>query len=443
MAAELLDDVPGGPRREEWLPTLARSAGTTAALLAGRAPASASSPARGHGRRGAARRRGAEGDHPVWLLAEALSTAAVASAVLKGVPGATLPVSALGRLPSPWRRLLATLDVRDPTFRRAVRLGVAVGLAGLAASLLDLGRAYWPVFSVIVILSGPAARDWRRALERLGGTIAGFFVALGLIKLAGTSDALAMGLGLAMLLPGLILVPIRYGAAMLFITAAVGLLYSRRRDRRRLPLLPGRGHVRRRGDRGRHRPAALAHPAERLVPRRRPDGRRARRRRGHDRPRRTARPARDEGDGAAHRDPRGRGAARGLTRLRRRLALHGRRRGAHPDPHRTGERSRSTNPTALAARLRELEAGCADLELTTDRDALGILGGGRRDRRRWRPPSPASARSSDERQLRRVGRGRLGAPTVSAPVDRHGAWPAHLGAPKSVSTASYGLRRSK
>jgi hypothetical protein len=41
VAAELLDDVPGGPRRGEWLTTLARSAGATAAMLAGRAPAPA------------------------------------------------------------------------------------------------------------------------------------------------------------------------------------------------------------------------------------------------------------------------------------------------------------------------------------------------------------------------------------------------------------------
>jgi uncharacterized membrane protein YccC len=107
-----------------------------------------------------------------------------------------------------------------------VRLGLAAGLAGLAARLLDLGRAYWPVFSVIVILSGPAARDWRRASERLGGTIVGLFLALALIQLVGTSSALAVGLGLLLLLPGLVLMPVNYGAAMIFVTATVGLLYA-------------------------------------------------------------------------------------------------------------------------------------------------------------------------------------------------------------------------
>ena len=171
-------------------------------------------------------RRRAAGDHAVWLLADALADAAAAAAVLTGRPGASLPATAVGELASPARRLLATLDVQDPTFRRAVRLGVAAGLAGLAAPLLDLGRAYWPVFSVIVIFNAPAAQDWRRALERLGGTMLGFFVALPLIELAGTSQPFAMGLALAMLLPGLVLMPINYGAAMVFITATVGLMFA-------------------------------------------------------------------------------------------------------------------------------------------------------------------------------------------------------------------------
>lgn len=239
VATELLDGVPGSPRREEWLRTLAASAEATAAALAGHGAAApqpgpgAAAPQTAHGAAppqatvdAVAAQARRDGDHSVWLLAGALATAAAATAVLKGDPGAGLPASALGRLPSPARRLLATLDVHDPMFRRAVRLGVAAGFAGLAARLLELGRAYWPVFSVIVIFSGPAASDWRRALERLGGTIAGLFVALGLIDLAGTNDAVATALGLALLLPGLLLMPINYGAAMIFVTATVGLLYA-------------------------------------------------------------------------------------------------------------------------------------------------------------------------------------------------------------------------
>ena len=143
-----------------------------------------------------------------------------------GERGATLPASALGRLPSTAQRLRGTLDPADPTFRRAVRLGVAAGLAGLASRLLDLGRAYWPVFSVVVIFNAPAARDWRRALQRLGGTIAGVILALPLIELAGTHDAAAMAIGLVLLFPGLVLMPVNYAAAMIFITAAVGLLFA-------------------------------------------------------------------------------------------------------------------------------------------------------------------------------------------------------------------------
>ena len=146
--------------------------------------------------------------------------------MLTGVRDAELPATSVGTLPSPARRLVAVLDIEDPAFRRAVRLGLAAGLAGLAAALLDLGRAYWPVFSVVVIFNAPAPQDWRRALERLGGTVLGFFVALPLIELIGTSQALAMAVALALLWPGLVLMPINYAAAMVFVTATVGLMFA-------------------------------------------------------------------------------------------------------------------------------------------------------------------------------------------------------------------------
>jgi hypothetical protein len=117
--------MPGSPRRGEWLATLAASAGATAAALASHAGAPRAAAPAGPSPEQVAADARREDDHAVWVLADPLAAAAAAAGVLRDEPG--------------WR----------------------AGLAGLAARLLDLGRAYWPVFSVIVILSGPAARDWK------------------------------------------------------------------------------------------------------------------------------------------------------------------------------------------------------------------------------------------------------------------------------------------
>jgi hypothetical protein len=134
--------------------------------------------------------------------------------------------SALRNLASAPRRLLLSLRPADPVFRRGVRLAVAAGAAGLAAGLLDLGRAYWPVFAVIIIFNAPIAQDWRRALQRIAGTLAGIVVAVPLVGLVADHRALALALGLAVLLPGLLLMPINYGAGVGFVTVTVGLLFA-------------------------------------------------------------------------------------------------------------------------------------------------------------------------------------------------------------------------
>ena len=133
---------------------------------------------------------------------------------------------ALRDLASAPQRLRLSLRSADPVFRRGVRLAVAAGTAGLAAGLLDLGRAYWPVFAVIIIFNAPIARDWRRALQRIAGTLVGIVVAVPLVALVADHRALALALGLAFLLPGLLLMPINYGAAVGFITVTVGLLFA-------------------------------------------------------------------------------------------------------------------------------------------------------------------------------------------------------------------------
>jgi uncharacterized membrane protein YccC len=137
-----------------------------------------------------------------------------------------LPEQLALKLPGPWARLRGVLSPDDPTFRRAVRLAVAVGAAGLAASLLDLTRVYWAVFAVVVILNAPAAQDWRRALMRISGTVAGFVLALGLLALVGDNGGLALIVGLLLLFPAMVAMPVNYGVAVVFITSTVAMMFA-------------------------------------------------------------------------------------------------------------------------------------------------------------------------------------------------------------------------
>ena len=154
----------------------------------------------------------------------------LATAIIFPVQERHLPIpdtgAALRDLASAPRRLLLSLRPADPVFRRGVRLAVAAGTAGLAAGLLDLGRAYWPVFAVIIIFNAPIARDWHRALQRIAGTLAGIVIAVPLVGLVADHRALALALGLVVLLPGLLLMPINYGVAVGFVTVTVGLLFA-------------------------------------------------------------------------------------------------------------------------------------------------------------------------------------------------------------------------
>jgi hypothetical protein len=158
---------------------------------------------------------------PVYVLA---------TAIIFPVQERHLPIpdtgGALRDLASAPRRLLLSLRPADPVFRRGVRLAAAAGAAGLAAGLLDLGRAYWPVFAVIIIFNAPIAQDWRRALQRIAGTLAGIVIAVPLVGLVADHRALALALGLLVLLPGLLLMPINYGVAVGFVTVTVGLLFA-------------------------------------------------------------------------------------------------------------------------------------------------------------------------------------------------------------------------
>jgi hypothetical protein len=166
-----------------------------------------------------------DGDRPAAALAQSLSRVTVALAYLSG-RSADLPESMVAALPGPLTRLRFSLTRDDPAFRRAVSLAVACALAGLIPSVLGLGRPYWAVFAAVVVLNAPAAQDSKRALMRIGGTIAGLLLSLPLVALADGNAAAGLAIGLLALLPGLLLMPVNYGTAMVFITSAVGCLFA-------------------------------------------------------------------------------------------------------------------------------------------------------------------------------------------------------------------------
>jgi uncharacterized membrane protein YccC len=211
-----------GPRPDERVALLARSAAQLADALALRGAPPAVAPL---DRLAAA--AGADGgpDRPTAALAGSLADAVRAADVLQGRRRA-LPPGLLGELPGALARLRSALRVDDPVFRRAARLGTACAAAGLIAGLLGLGRAYWAVFAVVVVLNAPAALDRRRAVMRVAGTLGGLVLALVLVRLTGGDQVAGLVAGLLVLLVGVVFMPVNYAAAVLFITGAVGTLFS-------------------------------------------------------------------------------------------------------------------------------------------------------------------------------------------------------------------------
>jgi hypothetical protein len=164
-------------------------------------------------------------DEAVAAVGGSLNAVAQAAAVVRGTSH-ELPPGLISELPGFWARIRACMTPSDPAFRRGVRLGVACAVAGLIAELADLGRPYWAVFAVVVVLNAPVARSKGRAVMRIVGTVIGFICAIPLLALTGENPLVSLLLGLGLLLPGFLAIPINYAVAVAFITCAVAMLFS-------------------------------------------------------------------------------------------------------------------------------------------------------------------------------------------------------------------------
>ncbi|WP_329519333.1 FUSC family protein [Spirillospora sp. NBC_01491] len=159
-------------------------------------------------------------------LVRDLNDVLAAAEVVRHRQGAELPRDQSLILPSRRERLRGGLTLADPVARRAVVLGAACFLAGLAGGLLRLGQIYWIVFAAVMILQTPPGRVRGRLGHRLAGTFAGVALAGVLVPWTADLQGVQGVLGLVLLLPALLLGVVNYGWTTLFVATAVGLLYA-------------------------------------------------------------------------------------------------------------------------------------------------------------------------------------------------------------------------
>jgi uncharacterized membrane protein YccC len=87
------------------------------------------------------------------------------------------PSGKLIDLSAAWATFRANLDPRSMTLRHALRLSLTATFALYLTKALDLPRGYWLTLTAIVTLQPFVGATWRRALERVGGSVLGGVIA--------------------------------------------------------------------------------------------------------------------------------------------------------------------------------------------------------------------------------------------------------------------------
>jgi uncharacterized membrane protein YccC len=129
--------------------------------------------------------------------------------------------------PSVARRLREAMRPRSGQLRVVARVGVAVVIAGTAASLLGIDRAYWAMATAVLVLHQgfDRRRTLRRGIERSIGTCVGLVLAGVLLDIHPQGLWLAGVLAVLQFAIEMLVIPFYAGAAV-FITAAALLIGS-------------------------------------------------------------------------------------------------------------------------------------------------------------------------------------------------------------------------
>lgn len=89
--------------------------------------------------------------------------------------------------------LRANLNLQSSAFRHAVRLAICVAIGDLVGRGFDWQRSYWLPMTVVIVLKPDFTSTFTRGVLRIAGTIAGLFLATGLLHfLPQTTDLLIL-----------------------------------------------------------------------------------------------------------------------------------------------------------------------------------------------------------------------------------------------------------
>ena len=187
-AARALDAIAAGGDPAPWLTDLRRSAEAIDDPVARRRAASLAA----------------------WISAAGRESRA-------GAPGAA-------PRPHPLEALRAELTLRSSAFRHAVRLSVALIVAGVVYRGLSLGSGYWVPLTVLFVLKPDYGTTMKRGIARAAGTMAGVTIAWAIVTLFSPADGTIVVLLALLAGAAYALFPASYALFSVVLTVLVALL---------------------------------------------------------------------------------------------------------------------------------------------------------------------------------------------------------------------------
>lgn len=125
-----------------------------------------------------------------------------------------------------WAVLRANLGLSSIAFRHALRCGVCLGAAVMAARHLGIPHGYWIPMTIAIVLKPDFAGTFRFGLLRVAGTLGGLLLATALVQYA-FGDAWEQLALLGLLCAGYrLLVTMHYGLGVMLLTAAMVILLA-------------------------------------------------------------------------------------------------------------------------------------------------------------------------------------------------------------------------